>query len=175
MGAARGTHAVRSAHLTGRGECLAGYVNCAAGHRARYVRDVGTFKQRLVTGFQRRVLNPVARPAARLLPGYAVIETIGRSSGLPRQTPVGGRREGSTFWLVSEFGHRSNYIRNIAANPRVRLRLGHQWYAGSASLLEDDDPRARLRKLGTLNSLMVRAVGQELLTVRIDLDETPAS
>ena len=128
-----------------------------------------------MTGFQRRVLNPVARPAARLLPGYAVVETTGRASGLPRQTPVGGRLKGSTFWLVSEFGHQSNYIRNSAANPRVRLRLGQRWYAGSATLLEDDDPRARLRTLGTLNSLMVRAVGEELLTVRIDLDETPAT
>ncbi len=128
-------------------------------------------RQRLVTGFQRRILNPVARPAARLLPGYAVIETIGRSSGLPRQTPVGGRRIGSTFWLVSEFGHQSNYVRNIAANPRVRLRLGNQWYAGSATLLDEDDPRVRLRTLGPLNSLMVRTVGEELLTVRIDLDQ----
>lgn len=133
-----------------------------------------TSKQRLVTGFQRRVLNPVARRAGRVLSGYSVIETIGRRSGLPHQTPVGGRLVGSTFWLVSEYGRRSDYVRNIEANPRVRLRLRNTWYAGTAALLDDDDPRDRLRRLGALNGLVVRIVGGELLTVRIDLDEPPA-
>jgi deazaflavin-dependent oxidoreductase (nitroreductase family) len=128
-------------------------------------------KQRLVTGFQRWVLNPLTRQAARFLPPYAVIETTGRNSGQPRQTPVGGRLDGSTFWLVSEFGRKSNYVRNIEANPRVRLRMGNAWHEGSAVLLDDDDPRARLRRLGRLNGIMVRTVGEDLLTVRIDLDQ----
>jgi hypothetical protein len=33
-----------------------------------------------------------------------------------------------------------------------------------------DDPHARLRKLDPLNSAIVRLVGTELLTLRIDLD-----
>lgn len=130
-------------------------------------------KQRLVTGFQRGVLNPVARQAARVVSGYSLIETTGRTSGLPRRTPVGGRLVGATFWLVSEYGRRSDYVRNIEANPRVRLRLRSTWYAGTATLLDDDDPRERLRRLGPLNGLVVRIVGGELLTVRIDLDQPP--
>lgn len=132
-----------------------------------------TAKQRLVTGFQRRVLNPIARRAARVLTAYAVIETTGRTSGQPRETPVGGRLVGSTFWLVSEYGRRSDYVRNIEADPRVRVRLGNRWYAGTATLLDGDDPRERLRRLGALNGLVVRIVGGDLLTVRIDLDEPP--
>ncbi|MFC7816981.1 nitroreductase/quinone reductase family protein [Streptomyces sp. NPDC057367] len=125
-------------------------------------------KYRAVTAVQRR-LNAVTRR----LPAQALLETTGRVSGLPRRTPVGGRRVGDSFWLVSEFGERSQYVRNIRADPRVRVRLRGRWYPGTARLLPDDDPVARLRLLPRLNSLAVRAmgVGTGHLTVRVDLDE----
>jgi hypothetical protein len=37
-------------------------------------------------------------------PGYALLETVGRGSGLPRQTPVGDGLIGDTFWIVAEHG-----------------------------------------------------------------------
>ncbi|MFA3876524.1 nitroreductase family deazaflavin-dependent oxidoreductase [Streptomyces sp. MMCC 100] len=124
-------------------------------------------KYRAVTAFQRR-LNAVVRR----LPGQTLLETTGRVSGLPRRTPVGGRRSGDSFWLVSEFGERSQYVRNIRADPRVRVRLRGRWYTGTAHLLPDDDPLARLRRLPRCNSLAVRAmgVGAGLLTVRVELE-----
>ncbi|MDF0530065.1 nitroreductase/quinone reductase family protein [Tsukamurella sp. 8F] len=125
--------------------------------------------RRAVWGFQRHVANPVARRLAPHVPGEAVLETIGRTSGLPRQTPVGGRLDGETFWLVSEFGRRSQYVRNLEADPRVRVRIGSRWHEGIATPVDDDDPRARLRTLPFLNSLAVRLVGTDLLTVRVDL------
>jgi deazaflavin-dependent oxidoreductase (nitroreductase family) len=122
-------------------------------------------KYRAVSAFQRRI-NPVLRR----LPFQTVLETTGRASGLPRRTPVGGRRVGGSFWLVSEFGERSQYVRNIKADPRVRVRLRGRWHTGTAHLLPDDDPIARLRGLPKLNSAGVRAMGSGLLTVRVDLD-----
>ncbi|MBZ6231082.1 nitroreductase family deazaflavin-dependent oxidoreductase [Streptomyces olivaceus] len=124
-------------------------------------------KYRNVTALQRR-LNTVMRR----LPGQTLLETTGRVSGLPRRTPVGGRREGDSFWLVSEFGERSQYIRNIRADPRVRVRIRGRWHPGTAHLLPDDDPQARLRRLPRFNSMAVRAmgVGSGLLTVRVELD-----
>lgn len=62
-------------------------------------------KFRVVTSFQRRVLNPVVRGwlgRGLPIPGYALLETTGRTSGLPRTTPVGDGLEGSTFWIVAE-------------------------------------------------------------------------
>ncbi len=126
--------------------------------------------RRWVIRLQRHLVNPVARRAARFLPGEAVLETTGRRSGLPRRTPVGGRLDGRTFWIVSEFGRSSNYVRNLLADPAVRLRLGGTWHSGTATIVEDDDVRARLRQLPTLNSVLVRLVGSDLLTVRIDLE-----
>jgi deazaflavin-dependent oxidoreductase (nitroreductase family) len=122
-------------------------------------------KYRAVTAFQRK-LNAVMRR----LPLQTLLETTGRASGLPRRTPVGGRRVGDSFWLVSEFGERSQYVRNIKADPRVRVRIRGRWHTGTAHLLPDDDPVARLRGLPSLNSVGVRAMGAALLTVRVDLD-----
>ena len=68
-------------------------------------------------------------------------------------------------------GHRAAYVRNIKANPRVRVKVGRRWYEGTARILEDDDPRERMRMLGrTLNDATVRLVGTEHLTIRVDLD-----
>lgn len=116
--------------------------------------------------FQRYVANPVMR----LVPMQTLLETTGRRSGLPRRTPLGGRRIGNTFWFVSEFGEGSQYIRNIKASPRVRVRLRGRWHSGTAHLLPGDDAHARLRELPQLNSFGVRTFGTSLLTVRVDLD-----
>ncbi|MGC0339967.1 nitroreductase/quinone reductase family protein [Streptomyces sp. SLBN-8D4] len=113
-----------------------------------------------------RLLNPVMRR----LPLQTVLETTGRVSGLPRLTPVGGKRVGGSFWLVSEFGERSQYVRNIKADPRVRVRIRGRWHTGTAHLLPDDDTAVRLRSLPVLNSVSVRAIGAGQLTVRVDLD-----
>ncbi|MER7573982.1 nitroreductase/quinone reductase family protein [Streptomyces sp. NPDC126514] len=113
---------------------------------------------------QRR-LNAVMRR----LPHHTLLETTGRTSGLPRRTPVGGRLIGDSFWLVSEFGDRSQYVRNILADPKVRVRIRGRWHEGTAHLLPEDDPVARLRTLPRVNSAAVRLIGARLLTVRVDL------
>ncbi|WP_433599426.1 nitroreductase/quinone reductase family protein [Nocardia sp. CA-135953] len=128
------------------------------------LRDI---QHRVVTTFQRRLGNPILRR----LPTQQLLETVGRKSGQPRITPIGGRRVGKEFWLVSEFGDKSQYIRNIKADNRVRLRVHGHWHTGTAHLLPDDDPRARLQSLPKANSAGVRLLGTDLLTVRIDLDD----
>ena len=131
-------------------------------------------KSRIAVPAAKYLLNPVVRLLFRLRlppPGVALLETTGRKSGQPRVNPVGNGLEGDTFWIVAENGRRAAYVRNIEANPRVRVKPGWRWRAGTAHLLPDDDPRERQRKMrGKLNSAVVRAVGTELLVVRIDLD-----
>jgi deazaflavin-dependent oxidoreductase (nitroreductase family) len=100
-----------------------------------------------------------------------LLETTGRKSGSLRHTPLGGRLTGDQFWFVSEFGEGSQYVRNIQANPRVRLRLRGRWRSGTAVLLPDDDAQVRLRSLPRINSAAVRAIGSGLLTIRVDLND----
>ena len=125
----------------------------------------GDRKRQFVHRVQRLVVNPIGRQ----LP-VTMLETTGRKSGQPRRTAIGGKLVGNQYWMVSEHGDHSDYVRNIKANPAVRLRVGGQWRSGVAQLLPDDDPWERLRHLPRLNSTGVRVMGTDLLTVRVDLD-----
>lgn len=140
-------------------------------------------KHRIVHFLQKYVLNVPIRLLFALgvaPPGYALLETIGRKTGKPRRTPVGDGRVGEQFWIVAEHGRKAGYVRNIATNPRVRVKLRTglrtRWRAGTAHVLPDDDPRERQRWLfrhvpsTAMNAAAVRFFGTELLTVRIDLD-----
>jgi len=132
-------------------------------------------KRKLVTALQVRVLNPPIRALAAhgLIPGVALLETTGRRSGQPRFTPVsnGLQRGTNTFWIVAEMGRKAAYVLNIEADARVRVRVRGRWRAGIARVLEDEDPRARLRSINWLNALVVRASGSDLLVIRIELDD----
>ncbi|MGV0803438.1 nitroreductase/quinone reductase family protein, partial [Mycolicibacterium elephantis] len=83
--------------------------------------------------FQKNVANRVTR----LLPFQTLLETTGRKSGQPRRIPLGGSRVGNEFWFVSEFGENSQYIKNIKADPNVRVRLNGRWHNGVAHLMPD--------------------------------------
>jgi deazaflavin-dependent oxidoreductase (nitroreductase family) len=124
-----------------------------------------------------RLVNPVLRPLLEhglYPPTQALLETTGRRSGQPRRVPVGNGLRGRQFWIVSEHGTASDYVKNIQRDPRVRVKVGRRWYAGVAHLLPDDDPVARLRRLRRpVNDAMVRLAATDLLTVRVDLDPPP--
>lgn len=131
-------------------------------------------KRRIVTALQVRYFNPPVRwlAARGLAPGVALLETTGRKSGQRRRTPVtnGLERGSNTFWIVAEQGRKAAYVRNIEADPHVRVRVGRHWRSGVAHVLEDDDTRARQRGMPRIHAASVRAMGTELVTVRIDLD-----
>ena len=129
-------------------------------------------KRRLSTALARYVVNPIVSRAIELglVRGWALLETRGRKTGLPRTTPVGNGLIGDTFWIVAEHGPKAGYVRNIEADPRVRVLVRRRWRSGTALVLPDDDAVARQRSLPGLNARLVRLMGTELLTIRIDLD-----
>jgi deazaflavin-dependent oxidoreductase (nitroreductase family) len=132
---------------------------------------------------QTSVVNPLVRLAFRLGlpdPGDALLQTTSRRTGDPRLTPVCEGLEGKVFWLLSERGRDAEWVRDIVADPRVRVRPRSRppvtWLSGTARLLEDDDPHERRRLLGRgdpWRRLCLRATAAlagDPLTVRIDLD-----
>jgi deazaflavin-dependent oxidoreductase (nitroreductase family) len=131
-------------------------------------------KRRVSTFLSARLFNPLVKAAANAglpPPGVVILETTGRKSGQPRRNPVGKALVGDTLWIVAEHGRRAGYVRNISANPRVRVKLGRRWRTGTAHPMPDDDPRERQRRIpNRLNSASVRLMGTDLLTVRVDLD-----
>jgi deazaflavin-dependent oxidoreductase (nitroreductase family) len=136
-------------------------------------------KRRVSTFLSAKLLNPVVRTSARAglpLPGLVLLETTGRRSGQPRRIGLGKALEGDTLWVIAEHGRRASYVRNIEANPRVRVRLGRGWRTGTARVLPDDDWRERQRRMpNRLNSAAVRLMGSDPVTVRIDLDPPGAA
>lgn len=137
--------------------------------------SVRAAKRRIVRPLTNRLINPLVRALVMrglLDPGWALLETRGRRSGRRRVTPVGNGLRDGVFWIVTEHGYHADYVRNIMADPRVRVRVGGRWRSGRAHLLPDDDPYARLRALRRpVNDAMLLAVGTEQLVVRIDLDD----
>jgi deazaflavin-dependent oxidoreductase (nitroreductase family) len=140
-------------------------------------------KDRLAHRLQRSLINPMVKAAWRLglgPPGDAVLETTGRRTGRPRRTPICDGQDGDTFWVVTQRGRRSDYVRNIEANPRVRIKvrrgLRTEWLAGTAHIVDADNSEERQRIMARgdfWRRICVQASGAmstSLLTIRIDLD-----
>jgi deazaflavin-dependent oxidoreductase (nitroreductase family) len=131
---------------------------------------------------QKSVINPLDKLAFALRtppPGDALLETTGRRTGQRRVTPVCDCLEGDTFWIVAQGGRGADYVQNIEADPRVRVKgslSDSDWRAGTAHILDEDDPEERVRILGRGNRwrrLCLEAsasMSTSPLTVRVDLD-----
>lgn len=127
-------------------------------------------KRRVSRALGKYFVNPVVKLVAGYAPWWALLETTGRKTGRPWRNPVGNGLKGNTFWIVAEHGHEAGYVKNIKADPRVRIRVGRRWRTGVAVVPEDDDPQARQGTLPSINAAFVRLMGTDLLTVRVDLD-----
>ena len=128
-------------------------------------------KRRFTSALGRYFVNPVVKLIAGYVPWWSLLETTGRKSHQPRRNPVGNGLKGTTFWIVAEHGSNAGYVKNIKADPHVRIRVGGRWRSGTAHLLKDDDARQRQREMRSVNAAFVRLMGTDLMTVRVDLDD----
>jgi deazaflavin-dependent oxidoreductase (nitroreductase family) len=130
-------------------------------------------KYRVITTME-RASNRLVRFGLRagLAPrAFALLETTGRRSGQPRQTPVGDGLDGDTFWLIAAHGTQADYVRNLQADPLVRVKAHGTWRSGTAVLLPGDDAVARSRTLPhQWDKAIGRLTASDPLTIRIDLD-----
>ena len=128
---------------------------------------------------EKYLLNPPNKLALRLgiaPKAFALLETKGRRTGVLRYTAVGNGLDGSVFWLVAEHGQRCDYVKNLVADPNIRVKVRRRWYNGTATVLTDDDALARRQLLDQSNGLVGRADGvifrasaSKPLTIRVDL------
>lgn len=98
-----------------------------------------TIDDRLIKKGMRRLLELGLAPRA-----FALLETTGRHTGLARRTPVGNGMVAGTFWLVAARGDDADYVKNLRADPVVRVKVGGHWLQGAAEVLPHDDPDQRL-------------------------------
>ena len=112
---------------------------------------------------------PMFRSSAGFVPGWPLLETIGRRTGEPRRVPIGGRKQRNSVWLVAAHQRKVFYVRNIEANPRVRVRVHGRWRNGTATLCPDDNARRRLMWCNPVNGVFLLIAASDFVSIRINL------
>jgi deazaflavin-dependent oxidoreductase (nitroreductase family) len=101
-----------------------------------------------------RALSAMQQPWFSILPpkGFGVLTTTGRRTGKTRRKCVRAIRRGDKAFLVSIGGERAAWIKNLRANPDVRLRIRGGRFAGVArDVREEEMEEARAAYCGTVN------------------------
>lgn len=104
----------------------------------------------------------------------AYVTTIGRQTGRPHRIEIWFALEDSSIYLLSGGRDRSDWVRNLHANPQVSVDIGSETLTGTARILEpgmDEDRRARellVTKYQRGNNLA--EWGRTSLAVIIDLE-----
>jgi deazaflavin-dependent oxidoreductase (nitroreductase family) len=76
--------------------------------------------------FNRVVTNRITGPFAGHLPGFAIVEHVGRKSGTHYHNTVNAFRRGEGFLLVLTYGSNTDWVRNVMAAGGARLKYrGH--------------------------------------------------
>ncbi len=115
-----------------------------------------------------RTFNPLARVFAGIIPLWWLVETTGNKTGRIRHTPVAyGPYDGSEALVLAVQGEHSGWVRNLQANPQVRLRRLGRWRAGVASVHPVTD--ADVARFSTYARFGLRLAGEDPVLVRIAL------
>jgi deazaflavin-dependent oxidoreductase (nitroreductase family) len=97
--------------------------------------------------FTTHVFNPIVAGFTRIgigVYGSRVLEVPGRSSGLPRRTPVNLLRFEDGDYLVAPRGH-TQWVRNLRASGGGRLLIGRRARSFTATEVGDSDKVPVLR------------------------------
>jgi deazaflavin-dependent oxidoreductase (nitroreductase family) len=70
-------------------------------------------------------------------PGWVLLTTTGRKTGLPREVLLPCERSPDAVIVISTYGWRSHWIRNLKRDPRVRITAGGWVLTGEAEVIED--------------------------------------
>ena len=68
-----------------------------------------------------------------------LLTTYGRKSGLARVTPLTYEKRGEDIVVASARASSADWLRNIQANPRVRVRVGRRLFDGTARISADPE------------------------------------
>jgi deazaflavin-dependent oxidoreductase (nitroreductase family) len=116
------------------------------------------------------LINPLTLRFAAIAPGWAVLETTGRRTGRTHRVPVGGRLEGSTFWIQVGHSGNSDYVKNIKANPQISLQTRGQRHIGTAHFVDAGAARSQILRRNFLTAAFTATASGNTTGIRIDLD-----
>ena len=116
-------------------------------------------------------------------PPFCYLTTVGRVSERPHTIEIWFALQGSTLYLLSGGGDRSDWVRNLSARPAVTVRIGRRDAAelpGHARVVEpgsEEDELARRLVVGKYQPTYggdLTSWRRESLPVAVDLDDHPA-
>jgi deazaflavin-dependent oxidoreductase (nitroreductase family) len=70
-------------------------------------------------------------------PGWVLLTTTGRKSGKPREVLLPCERTQEALLLISTYGWRAHWLRNIQHDPHVRFTAGGWILPGQAEIIEE--------------------------------------
>lgn len=76
-----------------------------------------------------------------------ILGTTGRKTGKGRETPLEYLRDepADTYFLMAGWEGRTDWFRNLVAQPRVRVRVGSRRFQADARVLDPDEGAAALQ------------------------------
>ncbi|HEX8581272.1 MAG TPA: nitroreductase family deazaflavin-dependent oxidoreductase [Acidimicrobiales bacterium] len=78
---------------------------------------------------------------------FCYLTTTGRVTGRQHTIEIWFAVVDGRAWLLSGGGDRADWVRNLRADPRVRLRVGDEEVAATATVVDGDDDDGRARRL----------------------------
>jgi deazaflavin-dependent oxidoreductase (nitroreductase family) len=79
---------------------------------------------------------------------FCYVTTVGRRTGQPHTIEIWfGSDNEKTIYLLSGGGDRSDWLRNLKANPAVHVRIGDKEWDAQARLVEDENEEGLARRL----------------------------
>lgn len=68
---------------------------------------------------------------------FLYLTTTGRRSGLPREIEIWFTEYNARFYVIAEHRERAQWVCNIQADPRVRVRVGDRLFDATARPISD--------------------------------------
>jgi deazaflavin-dependent oxidoreductase (nitroreductase family) len=79
--------------------------------------------------------------------GVCHLQTTGRASGRPRTIEIWFATDGERIYMLAGGRHHAHWVRNLIADPRVRVRIGGQTVPGTARVIEGEERDGLARRL----------------------------
>ena len=78
---------------------------------------------------------------------YCYLTTTGRKSGLPREIEIWFGINGNSLYLLSGGEDKSQWVKNLLANPNVTVRIAKHNFSGVARIVNEEKEKTMARHM----------------------------
>ena len=78
---------------------------------------------------------------------FCYLTTTGRVTGNPHEIEIWFGMKGDSLYLLSGGGHKSDWVKNLAKNPNVTVRIGTSRFTSTGTLVQSSEEESSARAL----------------------------